>query len=123
MSTFVNIYSVFRVTNYNSAAHVHFQDGKHLTGTIQQHKCTAEIIIFLHTDSSVRKAVVVTAVGCPHNHLPSPLEKQTYEATELYTEAVGQVGIIGATVGQIDRGVGFNSYLYLSLFSFFDSQL
>ena len=86
-------------------AHVHFEDGKLITGTITQHQCPAQITIFSPTDNSIRKAVVITTPGIPHNHPPYALQKPTFEATELYTEAIETVGLIGSTVGQIDRGM------------------
>jgi len=111
------------VANCCSTAHVHFQDGKHITGIIQQHKCSAEIIIFSPIDPTICKAIVVTAPGIPHNYPPCPLEKWTYVAMELYMEAVGQVGIISVPVGQIDQGESLKSFItYPAWFSHFCSQ-
>jgi len=86
-------------------AHVHFQDGKLISGAITQHKRPAEIIIFSPLNSLLCKAVVVMTPGIAHNHPPYSLQKRTFEATELYVEAIKSVGIIGAMVGQIDRGL------------------
>ncbi|KAF8508185.1 hypothetical protein BU17DRAFT_70896 [Hysterangium stoloniferum] len=83
--------------------HVHFENGKLLNGLITRHQCPAQIIIYTPIDPSIRKAVVITTPGLPHNHLPYALQKLTFEATELYVEAIEAVGLLGSTVGQIDR--------------------
>ncbi|KAF8518841.1 hypothetical protein BU17DRAFT_90642 [Hysterangium stoloniferum] len=84
-------------------AHVHFENGKLLNGLITWHQCPAQIIIYTPIDHSIRKAVVITTPGLPHNHPPYALQKLTFEATELYVEAIEAVGLLGSTVGQIDR--------------------
>ncbi|KAF8514442.1 hypothetical protein BU17DRAFT_94529 [Hysterangium stoloniferum] len=83
--------------------HVHFENGKLLNGLITRHQCPAQIIIYTPIDPSIRKAVVITTPGLPHNHPPYALQKLTFEATELYVEAIEAVGLLGSTVGQIDR--------------------
>ncbi|KIJ50654.1 hypothetical protein M422DRAFT_777023 [Sphaerobolus stellatus SS14] len=65
---------------------IHFKDQQLVVGHIMQQKCDAEIIILFPTDVTVRKAV-----------------KRTYEARELYTQAVHEIGVIGATVSKVDR--------------------
>ncbi|KAF8522484.1 hypothetical protein BU17DRAFT_87119 [Hysterangium stoloniferum] len=83
--------------------HVHFENGKLLNGLITRHQCPTQIIIYTPIDHSIQKAVVITTPELPHNHPPYALQKITFEATELYVEAIEAVGLLGSMVGQIDR--------------------
>ncbi|KAF8522570.1 hypothetical protein BU17DRAFT_64266 [Hysterangium stoloniferum] len=67
--------------------HIHFENGKLLNGLITQHHCHHN-----HT-------------WTPPQSSPLCIAKLTFEATELYVEAIETVGLLGSTVGQIDRGV------------------
>ncbi|KAF8516464.1 hypothetical protein BU17DRAFT_67470 [Hysterangium stoloniferum] len=84
-------------------AHIHFENGKLLNGLITRHQCPTQIIICTPIDHSIQKAVIITTPGLPYNHPPYTLQKLTFEATELYVEAIEAVGLLGSTVGLIDR--------------------
>ncbi|KIJ53665.1 hypothetical protein M422DRAFT_42761 [Sphaerobolus stellatus SS14] len=86
-----------------SCPRIHFKDQQLVVGHIMQRKCDAEIIILFPTDVTVRKAVVIPTPGLHHNHPCHAPEKQTYEARELYTQAVHEIGVIGAIVSKVDR--------------------
>jgi len=99
----ISIFVILLISNW--IARVHYQQGKLVHGKITHSACPAKILIFSPVDPSIRKAIIITTPKLPHNHPPYASAKPTHEAKEIYREAAQKVGIIGATVGKIDRGM------------------
>jgi hypothetical protein len=81
------------------------QDNKLVTGSIQQWCCKAEITIYIPVDSNIHKAIIIPGARQPHNHPSFPQERLTLEAKEVYTQAIDEVGVLGAIVNRIDNGL------------------
>lgn len=66
-------------------------------------KCTARLYIWYPADPSDQRAII--RVTGSHNH-PTPLPlKLTQDGREAYQRAIDAVGVLGTTVGKIDRGM------------------
>ncbi|KIJ43131.1 hypothetical protein M422DRAFT_47982 [Sphaerobolus stellatus SS14] len=70
-------------------------DGKVIHGEIMQRKCSAEIIIFSPVERDIRKVLVITKPGVPHNHPSYAPEILSFEAAEAWREAIRVAGPLG----------------------------
>ncbi|KAJ7670029.1 hypothetical protein DFH06DRAFT_1321054 [Mycena polygramma] len=82
--------------------HAHIVNGMQVRGTIQAYPCDAQRTIFVPTDSSILKVLIVhNATG--HNHPMPALTKVSFGHKDTYRQCIKANGVLGATVAKVDN--------------------
>ncbi|KAF7371891.1 hypothetical protein MVEN_00046400 [Mycena venus] len=87
----------------NRCPRAHYEDGRRVQGTLVQHKCPAKLTIFIPTNPSDLRAVVIPVAGVPHNHLLSLPAKVPFIYDAQYEKCAKAFGPIGATILRVDK--------------------
>ncbi|KAJ7455398.1 hypothetical protein FB451DRAFT_1515958, partial [Mycena latifolia] len=82
--------------------HAHIINGTQVRSTIRNYTCNATRSIYVPTDSSIRKALIVNN-QTGHNHPMPALTKVSFGAKETYRQCIKANGALGATVSKIDN--------------------
>jgi len=85
------------------AEYTHIKDGVITKGELVHHTCTTRVTIYSPMDRSCLRGVVVLKNG--HSHLIVAADKVTKDGVHLYEQAIETLGVTGATVGKIDKGM------------------
>ncbi|KAJ7166137.1 hypothetical protein C8R46DRAFT_997239 [Mycena filopes] len=85
-----------------TCSHAHIANGVQIVGHIRNYACEASRYVYVPTDSSIRKVLILNAVK-PHNHPMPVLTKATFEVKDKYRELIAANGVLGATVSKIDN--------------------
>ncbi|KAJ7628068.1 hypothetical protein B0H17DRAFT_1218393 [Mycena rosella] len=93
--------------------HVHFREGKAVTGQMMLHACPATKIVYTSKDPGVQKCVVIFR-GL-HSHPPWPLEKPGHAAKEDVKKCVAAGGTLGETGGHLNNSHTTQAMLGTSL--------
>ncbi|KAJ7464247.1 hypothetical protein B0H11DRAFT_1870607 [Mycena galericulata] len=82
--------------------HAHIVNGKQVQAEIRQFPCSATRSIYVPTDPSIRKALIVQN-NTGHNHPMPTLVKASLATKQVYRECVESSGTVGATVAKVDN--------------------
>ncbi|KAJ7467403.1 hypothetical protein B0H11DRAFT_2306513 [Mycena galericulata] len=82
--------------------HAHIVNGKQVQAEIRQFSCPATRTIYVPTDPSIRKALIVQN-NTGHNHPTPTLVKVSLATKQIYRECVESSGTVGATVAKVDN--------------------
>ncbi|KAJ6461772.1 hypothetical protein C8R45DRAFT_1220718 [Mycena sanguinolenta] len=82
--------------------HPHIVNGVAVRSRIVRHPCNTKRSIYVPSDLSIRKVLIVTN-GVGHNHPMPILSKIPVAAQEKYKECLRAVGGVGATVSKVDN--------------------
>ncbi|KAJ7743687.1 hypothetical protein DFH07DRAFT_964017 [Mycena maculata] len=82
--------------------HAHIVNGMQVQGRIQNYPCDAVRTIFVPTDPSIFKVLIVhNTTG--HNHPMPTLTKVSFSHKETYRQCIEANGVLGASVAKIDN--------------------
>ncbi|KAJ7757397.1 hypothetical protein DFH07DRAFT_958754 [Mycena maculata] len=82
--------------------HAHIVNGMQVQGRIQNYPCDAVHTIFVPTDPSIFKVLIVhNTTG--HNHPMPTLTKVSFSHKETYRQCIEANGVLGASVAKIDN--------------------
>ncbi|KAJ6632430.1 hypothetical protein B0H10DRAFT_1938053 [Mycena sp. CBHHK59/15] len=83
-------------------AHAHIVNGTQVHAVIRQYPCLAMCAIYVPTDRSIRKALIVHN-DTGHNHPMPTLTKVSLAVKQIYRQCVEARGCVGVTVVKVDN--------------------
>ncbi|KAJ7805829.1 hypothetical protein B0H14DRAFT_3770242 [Mycena olivaceomarginata] len=90
--------------------HAHISNGKVVRGRITQYTCSSTRSIYVPTDTTIRKVLIVTN-GIPHNHPMPTLNRMSVGLKKVYERCVRRHGVLGATVAKVDNAASTREIL------------
>ncbi|KAJ7818916.1 hypothetical protein B0H14DRAFT_3738463 [Mycena olivaceomarginata] len=76
-------------THVRTTAHAHISNGKVVRGRITQYTCSSTRSIYVPTDTTIRKVLIVTN-GIPHNHPMPTLNRMSVGLKKVYESRVDE---------------------------------
>ncbi|KAJ7182716.1 hypothetical protein C8R43DRAFT_868399 [Mycena crocata] len=102
--------------------HAHIKNGKKIRSLIKRYPCDAKRSIYVPTDSSILKVLIVNN-NTGHNHPMPTLKKASLSVKQKYRQCVTAIGCVGATVSKVDNAASTSLILDGKTPSFFSPAL